>query len=204
MIKTIIFDFGNVIGFFDNRRGARRLAKETRIPESVWLEHVFDSELEADYESGRIRSKDFLHRLRELAGVDVPEPVLVDAFSDIFSPNAEVCALIPKLGHRYRLLLGSNTNELHARQFRKQFAETLDHFDELVLSFEVGARKPHRTFFEHCKQRARCLPDECVFIDDLHRNVEGARACGLNGIVYHEIGELLCHLGELGVTIDPA
>ena len=44
----------------------------------------------------------------------------------------------------YTLLLGSNTNILHARFFRRHFAETLDHFDHLVFSYEVGELKPDR------------------------------------------------------------
>ena len=44
---------------------------------------------------------------------------------------------------RYRLLLGSNTNELHARQFRGQFAEILRHFDRLLDRNLVRRRVHH-------------------------------------------------------------
>jgi putative hydrolase of the HAD superfamily len=84
-----------------------------------------------------------------------------------------------------------------------QFAETLRHFDSLVLSFEVGARKPNRAFFQHCRERAQCEANECVFIDDLHRNVDGARVCGLNGIVYRNFADLVAELTEFGVQTNP-
>ena len=41
-----------------------------------------------------------------------------------------------------RLLLLSNTNEMHSRQFLAQFADTLAHFDHVVLSHQVGVRTP--------------------------------------------------------------
>jgi putative hydrolase of the HAD superfamily len=199
MIKTIIFDFGNVIGFFDHRRITRRMAQETGHPEEFWQQHLLDANLEDDYESGRISSEEFLRRVRTAVGLDVSDALLAEAFCDIFWPNADVCALIARLKGRHRLLVGSNTTELHAKKFRAQFAETLGHFDALVLSYEVGARKPKRAFYQHCRQLAQCEPYECVFIDDLHCNVEGARACGLNGIVYRDFDELVAELTELGV-----
>jgi putative hydrolase of the HAD superfamily len=202
-IKTIIFDFGNVIGFFDHRRITRRLAKETGLAEELWQRLLFDPALEDDYDSGRISSAEFLRRVRQGVPLDVPEALLTEAFCDIFWPNAEVCGLVPQLASRYRLLVGSNTCELHAQKFRELFAATLHHVHAQVLSFEVGARKPKRAFFEHCRRLAECEPGECVFIDDLHRNVEGARACGLHGIVYRGFDALLVELKELGVTPVP-
>ena len=193
-IKTIIFDFGNVIGFFDHRRITRRLAAETGVPEEFWQRHLLDAALEDDYESGRLSTADFLRRVRESTRLDIPEALLVEAYSDIFWPNLEVCDFVPKLKACYRLLLGSNTSELHARQFRRQFSETLRHFDALVLSYEIGARKPKAAFFEQCLRLAQGDAEECVFIDDLPRNVEGARACGIHGIVYQNFDDLKVQL----------
>src|SRR3954466_1630957 len=103
MIQTIIFDFGNVIGFFDRRRITRRLARETGVPEEVLQAHLLNATLEDDYESGRISSAEFLCRARAAIGGDVPEPLLTEAFSDIFWPNPEVCELVRRLKGRYRL-----------------------------------------------------------------------------------------------------
>lgn len=203
-IQTIIFDFGNVIGFFDHRRITRRLAKETNTPEEFWQQHILNTELTDDYESGRITTERLLNRIRQASGIDVADPVLCEAISDIFWANPEVSQLIERLDGRYRLLVGSNTCDLHARQFRSQFADTLRHFDAMILSHEIGARKPKRAFFEHCRKLAQCDASDCVFIDDLHRNVEGARACGMNGIVYLSTDELRDELTQLGVEIKSA
>jgi len=202
MIKAIIFDFGNVIGYFDYRRTTRRLAHETGLPEDFWLKHVFAADLEDEYESGRITSADFLQRVRTAVALQLPDALLGEAYADIFTPNAEVCALVPQLKGRYRLLLGSNTNELHANHFRRQFADTLAHLDQLVLSHEVGARKPKAAFFQHCLKLADCAPNEAIFIDDLNRNVAGARAVGLHAVVYQGVVDLKQQLADLGVELS--
>ena len=95
--------------------------------------------------------------------------------------------------------MGSNTNELHARQFLEQFADRLQHFDALVLSHKIGVRKPKAGFFEHCIRLAECAPAECLFIDDLAANVAGARACGWQGIVYTSFPDLRQQLMALGI-----
>jgi glucose-1-phosphatase len=198
-MKAIIFDFGNVVGFFDHRRAARRLAEYGGLdPEAVYR-LVFGGALEDDYESGRFTTAEYLQRLRKLCNVHCSDADLNLACADIFWPNDDVCGLLPHLKGRYRLILGSNTNELHATHFLKQFAAPLGYFDALVMSHQIGVRKPRREFFEHCLRLAECAPSECVFIDDIATNVAGARECGLHGIVYTDIGDLQRCLIDLGI-----
>ncbi len=201
MIQTIVFDFGNVIGYFDYGRAARNLARHTGLAEDYLCQLLFDEELKDDYESGRITSAEFLRRVRARLGIDCADDFLTTIYSDIFWSNDDVCALVPRLKGRYRLLLGSNTTELHAIQFQRQFADTLRHFDGLVFSHAVGVRKPRAEFFGHCHKLADCAVEQCVFIDDLEANIEGARACGWHGIVYRGIADLHERLTALGVHV---
>ncbi len=198
-IKTIVFDFGNVIGYFDHSRTLNRIARYTDMTPAAMYAAVYDSPLEDEFERGRIPQAEFLKRFRHTCRLCCDDDTLAAACADIFTPNDDVCALLPLLKPRYRLLLGSNTNELHARHFRRQFAEVLRHFDALVFSYEIGVRKPRPEFFYYCQRLAHCAVAECLFVDDLAANVAGARACGWQGIVYTGADDLRKHLGALGV-----
>jgi epoxide hydrolase-like predicted phosphatase len=55
-------------------------------------------------------------------------------------------------------------------------------FDDIVISGEVGLRKPEPEIFHLAADRIGLRPEECVFIDDLELNVDGARALGMTGI----------------------
>jgi putative hydrolase of the HAD superfamily len=201
MIKTIVFDFGNVLGHFDPHLVSRRLAAHAGVSADELHRYLFGGQLEDDYESGRLSTAAFLQQLRQTCKLTCPDDVLVTSFVDMFRPNLEVCELVPKLKPRYQLLVLSNTNDLHARHIRRQFADVLRHFDALVLSHEVGCRKPQPGIFEHCRQRAGCAPAECLFIDDLPANVAGARACGWHGIVYRDVPQLRREMEALGVVL---
>lgn len=204
-IKTIIFDFGNVIGFFDNRRTIERLAPYSSLKPDEVLAHLVSSKLEDRFERGQLTSTEFIKRGKEIARLDCPDELVVSAWEDIFWANDAVCEFIPRLRPQYRLLLGSNTNELHANFYRKMFARPLAHFDHLVLSHEIGTRKPDPEFFSHCVRNAGCAPQECVFIDDLPANADAASAFGLHAIIYHPDLDLSASLKSLGVHVsDPS
>jgi putative hydrolase of the HAD superfamily len=59
-------------------------------------------------------------------------------------------------------------------------------FDTVVLSGEVGMRKPEEEIFRHAAQTLGLAPEECVFIDDMKANVAAAQACGMTGVLHTE------------------
>jgi HAD superfamily hydrolase (TIGR01509 family) len=200
-LKTVIFDFGNVVGLFDHGQTLRRLTPHTDLSAEEMFARVYVGTLEDEVEKGLISTPEFLARVHALWELRCDIEFLDRSIADIFTPNPEVCALIPQLRPRYRVLLGSNTNHLHATQFRRQFAEVLSHFDALVLSFEIGHRKPFAGFYEHCQTLAQAEPHEIVFIDDLTANIAAARTHGWHGIVYRPGEGLAQKLQALGVAV---
>jgi FMN phosphatase YigB (HAD superfamily) len=198
-MHNLVFDFGNVIGYFDHERTLRRLARHTDLSIGEMRALVYDTPLEDAYEAGRISTEAFVAEAHRRWRLRCGPDELAAAWADIFEPNPDVCGLIPKLKGRYRIFLGSNTNDLHARQFRRQFADTLAHFDGLFLSHEIGVRKPDCGFFAHCQRQVAAPPERCLFIDDLPANVAGAKTCGWHGIVFRGCQELEAQLRNLGI-----
>ena len=201
----LIFDFGNVIAFFDYGRASKALGARLGIGGDELLERLRQrglTPLVVRYESGQIDDQQFFREFSELAELDLDYETFVPAWSDIFHLNDSVARLIEPLkeaGHT--LVLGSNTNALHARRFQEQFESTLRHFDGLVLSYEVGHVKPSREFYHACAERAGRPPSECVFIDDLPENIAGATAAGLQGIVYRDTPGLVADLRAIGINV---
>lgn len=57
-------------------------------------------------------------------------------------------------------------------------------FDMSVLSGEVGMIKPSMEIFELAAHNLGVEPHECIMIDDLLVNIEGAQRTGMQGIVF--------------------
>jgi putative hydrolase of the HAD superfamily len=199
-IRTLVFDFGNVVGFFSRRRAAEQMAAYSALDADALLAFLDAGELEDDYESGRLTTAALMEAVRDRCRLTCTDEEFRLAFADMFHPNPEVCELIPRLKPHYRLLLLSNTNELHCDHFSQQFADTLHWFDHLVYTHRVGVRKPSSRIYAHCVELAGCRAGECLFIDDLPANVAAARACGWQGLVYRPGDGLAAGLAALGVA----
>jgi putative hydrolase of the HAD superfamily len=204
-VRTLLLDFGNVIAYFDHRRATRRLAALPGVsrPELDIYHRIFESGLESDFDAGRMTAAAFLSRLREITGGSASDAELADAWTGIFWPNSAMDVLLPRLKTaRLRLVLASNTNALHAERFLEQFAAPLAAFDDLVLSFEIHARKPERRFFEVCLERAQASADECLFVDDKREYVEAARGLGIPSTVYRDHAAFVAELQDLGIAFE--
>src|SRR5438046_2602357 len=101
-IKTLVFDFGKVVGLFDHRLTTSRLVVHAGVTADELHSQLFGGPIEDDYESGKISTAEFLHRVREAGRLTCPGDVIARAWADIFSPNDEVCALLPGLKAHYR------------------------------------------------------------------------------------------------------
>jgi len=186
-MQAVLIDFGNVVAFFDHRRACRQLAalSARAMSENEVFREVFLSPLEPDVDRGRIGTTAFLSLLRSHLELVASDEAIVRAWCDIFEPNEHLIAQLPHLRQLAgRLVLVSNTNDLHYQWIARQFAGPLAHFDARVLSHEVGLRKPERALFEHAAQVAGVRPADCVFVDDKAAFVEAARAVAMRGIVY--------------------
>ncbi|MBL8929600.1 MAG: HAD family phosphatase [Kineosporiaceae bacterium] len=78
-----------------------------------------------------------------------------------------------------------------------------DLFDVVVISGRVGMRKPDPEIFTHTAAILGVPPRGCVMVDDIERNVEGARACGMVAVHHRTVEETLAVLEELlGISLS--
>src|SRR5262249_46549812 len=154
----------------------------------------------ARLEAGELAPTDFASTVSAGVGLSLPFSEFVRDWEDMFWLNQPVSPVIASLKSRgHKLVLGSNTNEMHATHYRRKFADTLGQFDAFVLSYEVGCLKPDLRFYETCARAAGVAPESCLFIDDIADNVAGARKAGLKGLHYVDDLSLIEGLRSFGI-----
>jgi epoxide hydrolase-like predicted phosphatase len=118
------------------------------------------------------------------------------------APDPAMSAAVERArAHGIRTALVSNSWG-DAGYERDRFGEL---FDAVVISAEVGLRKPDREIFLLAADRIDVPPEECVFVDDLLPNAEGARAIGMEAVVHRSAEFTIPRLeGLFGVRLDPA
>jgi len=75
------------------------------------------------------------------------------------------------------------------------------YFDLVVESGAVGMLKPDPRIFEYACSELGLEPNECIFFDDVERNVEGARAVGMQAEHYTGLPECVSALRERALIV---
>ena len=103
---------------------------------------------------------------------------------------------------------GLISNSWGGRDYPADVLERL--FDVVLISGEIGLRKPDAAIYERAASELQLEPAECIFVDDFHVNVEGAEAVGMTGIHHRSTEETLKELEAffalnfLDDVVDPA
>jgi putative hydrolase of the HAD superfamily len=72
-----------------------------------------------------------------------------------------------------------------------------DMFDAVVISSEVGMRKPEARIFRHAAELLGLTPQECIFIDDIEANITAAEQLGFTGVLHSAADHTAERVGEL-------
>ena len=204
-MQSLVLDLGNVVAFFDHRQACRQIAalSTNGASEDDVYARVFGSPLEDDFDCGRFSTPEFVGALRALFAIEAPDEAIADAWADIFRPNDDVVGILPLLKRStVKLVLASNTNELHYHWLASRLPESFACFDDLVLSFQIGVRKPAPAFFQRCVEAAGTEPRDCVYVDDREEFVELAAAAGMTSLMYEPAAGFARMLGDAGIRVD--
>lgn len=197
-MKGLLVDFGGVLttNVFESFRAFCR--DEGIEPDRMTA--LFRSEPRAlaavrALERGELTEEAFGQRFGELLGLEESRRAgMVDRmFSYVHPDEAMVDALRRARAQGVRTGLISNSMGVD-RYDRSTFPEL---FDGVVISGDVGMHKPQPEIFLLGAQRAGLAPEECVFVDDLRQNCEGAEAVGMTAVLHRGAESTLPRLEEL-------
>ncbi|TCK64722.1 putative hydrolase of the HAD superfamily [Winogradskyella wandonensis] len=181
MIKTLIFDFGDV--FINlNKQGA--MDNALRLFD---LETFEDDMLETNimYEVGRISTLEFINfytsKFPELSEKEI-RYAWNYIIRDFPKHRLQFAQKLAKEGN-YQLILLSNTNEMHidyVKQTIPFYEDFKSCFAKFYLSHEIGLRKPNTDIFQFVLDENNLIAKECLFIDDTKENTDKAKHLGFH------------------------
>jgi putative hydrolase of the HAD superfamily len=180
MIKTIIFDFGDVFINLDKPATFRELQKLAikELPEDML--HI-----NKEYEMGLISSESFISSYINNFSSLSHEGIIAAWNAILVDFPKYRYHFIKKLAKEknYRLILLSNTNEIHIDWVKEKvpfFEEFKSCFDAFYLSHEINLRKPNSDIFEFVLNKHQLKAEECLFIDDVLENTTAAEKLGIH------------------------
>lgn len=202
ILKALLFDLGNVIIGLDFDRAYRTLAGLTRFSADEIPRIISRAKLAGPYERGELSNDEFHKQFCAALDLDLAYEPFEELWGNMFVTEPFLQEhFFEGLGRRYRLLLLSNTNDIHYRFLRERYP-MLRRFDDFVLSYEVGAMKPDAKIYAEAIRRAGASAEECFFVDDKQINVDAARQAGIDAVRFESRDRLECQLRDRGIQWD--
>jgi putative hydrolase of the HAD superfamily len=189
-IKAVIFDFGNVIINIDIPRTFQAFASLTGKRQAVIEKLVIENQLFRRYESGQFTDIEFREIVRQTVGFPLSDNEVDKAWNSLLLDiPQERIDLLKEIRKKYPIYLLSNTNGIHIEASNAYLKKTfgLKHldelFDQLFLSYEIGMWKPDTEIYQHVLDTIKLKPQEVLFLDDNHHNIQSANALGIQTIL---------------------
>ena len=166
---TFLYDIGRVLLDFDFESSlARLLPPDCPDPHERMARML---ERKDDFEAGAIPVDEYIDWALRVIGSDATPDEFRHVWQRIFTPNEPMWERVRGLSARgHRLILFSNTNGIHCPWVFDEYP-AFSLFDGAVLSFEVGAIKPHPQIYQHALETHGLVPRETLYIDDLPQNI---------------------------------
>jgi epoxide hydrolase-like predicted phosphatase len=159
-----------------------------RLPPGAVLEALGDHLLE-DLENGDLSLPQFEAKLAERLGV-APDNLAARLMA-LAGPDEAMRAAVRRFHDQgVRTVLVSNS-------WRRSDYDMDDAFDAIVLSQQLGFRKPDPRIYQFALERVELAPDRCVFVDDLGGNLKPARQLGMTTIKHERAKKTISQLEEL-------
>lgn len=187
MIRNIVFDMGKVLLEYDPYQACYRHAKN--VENALLLKKaIFDHpDWPAKIDGGLLYDDEYVSDVQDR--LETPElkemaaKVLSDWWLDSLFPKLGMKQLLESLLEKgYRLYVLSNCGYTF-RRFEYKIP-CVEQFSGILVSAEELLLKPDAKIFQRLCEKFELQMDECVFVDDLQKNVDGAIAAGMQGYCF--------------------
>lgn len=183
MIKNIIFDIGFVLINFDFVPYVKSKFDEKAC--EALCNYMWGSEYWHDFDMGYMSTQEVIDRFA--AAVPGFEKEMREALRDFGENMTLRDFVIPwitelkELGYKVYFLSNWSEFLMNAKPGIMDFTKLCDGG---IFSCDVHMVKPDPEIYKLLMKKYNLIPDECIFIDDMDRNIEAANVLGINGIVY--------------------
>jgi glucose-1-phosphatase len=176
--KTLIFDLGGVI---INLKTEAEWIKEDLEPNfhEEQLQLLQQNRFFNDFETGKIEIGAFTRQLKDIAvNPNITDAEIIQHWNAILKDiPAHRVSLLKSLAEKYRLILLSNTNDIHLNAIRSYMqmefgADILETtFHTCYYSQQIGLRKPGKEIYEFVLQQQEIQAVDSLFLDDKPENL---------------------------------
>lgn len=196
-IKAVIWDVGGVLERTEDPEPRRALAQRLGWKVGPLMDLVFGNNDAHRAQLGQISLADHWQNVRRALGQTEDE--LERTIEEFFAGDeldTQLVNAIRRMREDYTTAILSNYFPILREKVNHQW-KIGDAFDHLVVSAEVGVKKPDLRIFQIVLESVGCSPGQAVFIDDMIENIAAAREAGLHAVHFQTRDQALDSLNSL-------
>lgn len=187
MIKNIVFDMGKVLLNYDSKRVCSHFISDEAEQKEVDAS-VFNSAEWIMLDMGIISEEDALVRMQNRLSSDHAKEMarlcMEHWHEHCMWEKEGMRDLVKELKEKgYGIYLCSNAS-IRLLSIYQDVIPGIEYFDGVLFSADVKYIKPQKEIYTHLFERFQLDPQECFFIDDLQANIDGGKACGMDGYCF--------------------
>jgi epoxide hydrolase-like predicted phosphatase len=184
-IKATIWDFSRVLLKPRMADPHAFIATELGI-DPLKFANYFNGDKNARMDLGDESETEFYRRIIHEQGLKMEALHIFERyFFDLFSLDEGLIDYIRSSRPQFKAAICSNFSSLLRPLLEKKW-KIVDAFDVVVISSEVKLLKPDPRIYQLTLKRLHVKPEEAIFIDDTEKNVLGAQALGIHGILFKD------------------
>ena len=183
MIKNLVFDFGNVLIEWNHAKILATFVEEDRKRIKA---AIFDSGFWAQTDTGQLTLEVAIQAAQTL--LDSSYSATVEAIFthwyetvDVYHQLQEKIFEWAQLG--YGIYILSTTSEIFYAVENAGLLPMTKVLTGKILFYEVGCAKPDKSIYQKLLCQYALQANQCVFIDDLHINLDAAKSLGFETIL---------------------
>ncbi len=187
MIKNLVFDMGRVLLDYDSEKVCRHFIEDEAERKKVETA-VFISPEWIMLDMGVLSEEEGLSRMQKRLDTDHEKEmarICLEHWHEYCMWEKDGMAeLLKDLKEAdFGLYVCSNAS-LRLLSCYRDVIPGIEYFDGLLFSAEVKCMKPQKEMYQHLFERFGLAPEECFFVDDQQINIDGAKACGMDGYCF--------------------
>lgn len=188
-IENIVFDFGSVLVNADTKKA---LERHPGIPNEC-IDEIYDlitKKLLYEKENLNLpwydidQAKEYFISIASDKIKDLVNPAFETFLSAMYKYDY-VDSLLEALRNKgYKLYYLSNWDKYSYILEEEFFKPLIEKFDGGIISWQYHMEKPSYSIYRTLTDKYNLKPSSCLFFDDKEENIEAAKVCGWNAIVF--------------------
>ncbi len=187
MVKVLLFDLGGVLEKHRFKDLSLFIEKKYGVDSLLFYNFLIDKLRLND--CCKITDKQLIENINKKFHLKFTEKSFYVLYYKFIDSNFELLNFVKILKGKYTLAIFSNTRKKHLKESERRYSYSKI-FDYVFISQNYCTRKPELKYYKLVLKTMHVKARDCIFIDDLERNLLPARKLGFHCILFKDVKHL--------------